>query len=48
MASKAAPGRMTLGAAQILDTAARRAAREIGASTNVAFGPGYQPRIFQV
>lgn len=73
MASQAAPGRMTLGAAQTINTAAQRAAREIGASTNVAFvddgdnlvavartdgtgldiidiarGPGYQPRIFQV
>ena len=37
MASQAAPGRMTSRAAQTISTAARHAAREIGASPNVAF-----------
>ena len=37
MASQAAPGRMTWCAAQTINTAARHAAREIGAFTNVAF-----------
>lgn len=36
MASQAAPGRMTSRAAQTINAAARRAAREIGAFTIVA------------